>query len=75
MDNNTTQTTLPAGTNEEVTNLFTIENLIKSHISHIETVKNELAKQAEMMNDVLANDAGYKEAADQGKEVNKKSNY
>jgi len=72
MDDKNTQTTLPAGTNEEVTNLFTIENLIKTHISHIETVKVELSKQAEMMNDVLANDPGYKEAADQGKEVNKK---
>jgi len=72
MDENNTQTTLPTGTNEEVTNLFDIENLIKTHINHIETVKVELAKQAEMMNDVLANDAGYKEASDQGKEVNKK---
>lgn len=72
MDDKNTQTTLPTGTNEEVTNLFTIENLIKTHISHIETVKVELSKQAEMMNDVLANDPGYKEAADQGKEVNKK---
>ncbi len=72
MDENNTQTTLPAGTNEAVTNLFAIENLIKTHISHIETVKTELVKQNEMMNDVLANDAGYKDAADQGKEVNKK---
>ena len=72
MDDKNTQTTLPAGTNEEVTNLFAIENLIKSHISHIETVKIELSKQNEMMNDVLANDPGYKDAADQGKEVNKK---
>jgi len=72
MDNNNTQTTLPVGTNEEVTNLFTIENLIKTHISHIDTVKTELSKQVEMMNDVLNNDSGFKEAADQGKEVNKK---
>jgi len=64
MDDKNTQTTLPAGTNEEVTNLFAIENLIKSHISHIETVKIELSKQNEMMNDVLANDPGYKDAAD-----------
>ena len=71
MDNQT-QTKLPEGTNAEVTNLFTIENLIKTHISHIETVKTELGKQVEMMNDVLSNDAGYKEASDQGKEVNKK---
>ena len=71
MDNQT-QTKPPEGTNAEVTNLFTIENLIKTHISHIETVKTELGKQVEMMNDVLSNDAGYKEASDQGKEVNKK---
>lgn len=72
MEDTTNQTTLPTGTNEEVTSLFTIENLIKSHISHIETVKEELAKQAEMMNDILANDPAYKEASDQGKEINKK---
>jgi uncharacterized protein involved in exopolysaccharide biosynthesis len=72
MEDNQTQTPLPEGTNEAVSNLFTIENLIKTHISHIETVKNELAKQSEMMNDVLNNDPGYKEAAEQGKEVNKK---
>jgi len=71
MDNQT-QTTLPKNTNAEVTSLFTIENLIKTHISHIETVKTELGKQVEMMNDVLNNDSAYKEAADEGKEVNKK---
>lgn len=71
MDNQT-QTTLSKETNAEVTNLFTIENLIKTHISHIDTIKTELGKQVEMMNDVLNNDAGYKEAADQGKEINKK---
>jgi uncharacterized protein (DUF3084 family) len=67
-----TQTTLPDGTNKEVTSLFTVENLIKSHISHIETVKTELSKQNEMMNDILSNDLGYKEASEEGKEVNKK---
>lgn len=72
MHNQLTKTTLPTGTNAEVTNLFTIENLIKTHISHIETVKSELGKQVEMMNAVLNNDSGYKEAADQGKEVTKK---
>lgn len=59
-------------TNTGVTNLFTIENLIKTHISHIDTVKTELGKQVEMMNDVLNNDSAYKEAADQGKEISKK---
>jgi len=69
-DNN--QTTLPTGTNEAVTSLFAIENLIKTHISHIDTVKIELQKQSEMFTDILNNDAGYKKAAEEGKEVNKK---
>jgi len=72
MDENTTQTTLPSGTNEQVTNLFALENLIKTHVSHIEAVKTELAKQAEMMADVCANDPAYKEATEAGKEINKK---
>ncbi|HEX9008429.1 MAG TPA: hypothetical protein VF837_04175 [Patescibacteria group bacterium] len=72
MDDQNTQTTLPTGTNEAVTNLFTIENLIKTHVSHIEAVKLELHKHAEMMNDVLNNDEGYKKVADEMKELNKK---
>ncbi|KKT28605.1 MAG: hypothetical protein UW41_C0037G0003 [Candidatus Collierbacteria bacterium GW2011_GWC2_44_18] len=72
MDTTNTQTTLPEGTNAAVTSLFAIENLIKTHIAHIETVKTELGKQAEMFNDVLNNDTDYKKAADEGKEVNKK---
>ena len=69
MDN--TQTTTE-NTNEAVTSLFAIENLIKTHISHIDTVKLELSKQTEMFNDILNNDEGYKKAAEEGKEVNKK---
>ena len=72
MDDQNTQTTLPAGTNTEVTNLFTIENLIKTHVNHIETVKIELHKHAEMMSDVLNNDEGYKKVAEEIKELNKK---
>jgi len=73
MDNtDNKQTSLPAGTNEAVTSLFAIENLIKTHISHIETVKIEMQKQAEMFNDVLNNDPNYKAAAEEGKAVNKK---
>jgi hypothetical protein len=73
MDNtDNKQTKLPEETNAAVTTLFAIENLIKTHISHIETVKAELAKQAEMFNDILNNDEGYKKAADEGKEINKK---
>ena len=72
MDEQKNQTTVPAGTNEAVTSLFQIENLIKTHVAHIDTVKDEMSKQVEMFNDILANDAGYKKATDEGKEVNKK---
>ena len=72
MDDTKNNTTVPAGTNEAVTSLFQIENLIKTHVAHIDTVKDEMSKQVEMFNDILANDAGYKKAADEGKEVNKK---
>lgn len=69
MDENKKTTDTP---NEAVSSLFQIENLIKTHISHIDTVKLEMSKQVEMFNDILANDPDYKKAADEGKEVNKK---
>lgn len=72
MDEQKNKSTVPAGTNEAVTSLFQIENLIKTHVAHIDTVKTEMAKQVEMFNDVLNNDPGYKKAAEEGKEVNKK---
>lgn len=59
-------------TPQAVTDLFTIENLIKTHVTHIETVKTELGKQVESFNDVCANDKAFKELLDQGKELNKK---
>lgn len=72
MADKNTQTQIPEETNEKVTSLFTIENLIKTHISHIDTVKIELGKQIEMMDDILNNDSSYKEASDEVKEINKK---
>lgn len=71
MEDNT-KNQLPVDANQEVTSLFTVENLIKTHVSHIESVKLELHKHAEMMNDVLNNDEGYKKAADEVKELTKK---
>jgi len=72
MDTTNTQTTLPEGTNAAVTSLFAIENLIKTHIAHIDSVKLELQKQSEMFTDILNNDPAFKEAADAAKEINKK---
>ena len=72
MDDKNTQTSLPTETNDAVTSLFTVENLIKTHVSHIENVKLELHKHSEMMTDVLNNDEGYKKVAEEIKELNKK---
>jgi len=63
-----TQTT----TNQKVKDLFTLENLIKTHVSHIESVRVELAKHSEMLTDIMNNDTVFKEIADQIKEMNKK---
>jgi seryl-tRNA synthetase len=59
-------------TPQQVKDLFTLENLIKTHISHVESVTNELRKHSEMLSDVLSNDPSYKEATDQIKEITKK---
>ena len=71
MEDNT-QNQIPTDANQEVTSLFTVENLIKTHVSHIESVKLELHKHAEMMNDVLNNDEAYKKVSEEIKELNKK---
>lgn len=72
MEDQNQNPTLPEDTNAAVTNLFTIENLIKTHVSHIETVKNELHKHSEMMTDILNNDESYKKITEEIKEHNKK---
>ena len=71
MDDQSTNKQDAAG-NDTVKSLFAIENLIKSHVAHIDTVKTELGKQAEMMNDVLNNDSTYKDFADKIKDLTKK---
>lgn len=75
MDENQTQITQEQAlttANQDVKDLFTLENLIKTHVSHIEAVKVELAKHTEMLNDILLNDTGYKEITDQIKDMTKK---
>lgn len=71
-DDTTAQQTALATATKEVKDLFTIENLIKTHVSHIEAVRVELAKHAEMLTDILNNDTVYKEFVDQIKEITKK---
>ena len=71
-DDTTTQQIALASATKEVKDLFTIENLIKTHVSHIDAVRVELAKHAEMLTDILNNDSVYKEISDQIKEIAKK---
>ncbi|KKT34640.1 MAG: hypothetical protein UW35_C0010G0023 [Candidatus Collierbacteria bacterium GW2011_GWF2_44_15] len=65
------QTALSTAT-KQVKDLFTLENLIKTHVSHIDSVRVELAKHSEMLTDILNNDTSYKEISDQIKEMTKK---
>jgi len=71
-DDTTTQQAALATATKEVKDLFTIENLIKTHVSHIDAVRVELAKHAEMLTDILNNDSAYKEISDQIKDMGKK---
>ncbi len=71
-DDTTAQQTALATATKEVKDLFTLENLIKTHVSHIDSVRVELAKHSEMLTDILGNDTTYKEISDQIKEMNKK---
>ncbi len=75
MDENQTQISQEQAlttANQDVKDLFTLENLIKTHVSHIEAVRVELAKHSEMLNDILLNDTVFKEITDQIKDMTKK---
>lgn len=60
--------------NSQVEVLQNIENLIKSHISQIDKLKSETKEQRAQMEDVLSNDAVYKEHSDKAKEAVKLKN-
>jgi len=55
----------------EVAELFTIESSIKTHISKLDRLKEELKKQKEMMKSYLENDDTYMKAVETAKEANK----
>ncbi len=57
--------------NAPVDIIINVENLIKSHVSKIDSLKVEMKKNREMMEDVLNNDAVYKEHDEKAKEANK----
>lgn len=52
-------------------NLTGLTGLINGHIAGLERERESLSKLTEMLNDILSNDAGYKEAADKAREVAK----
>lgn len=66
----TSQADQPA-MNSEVTVLLDLENLIKSHISGVDTRRTELRKQKEMLNDIFNNDPTYREMDEKVKAANK----
>ncbi|KKR31092.1 MAG: hypothetical protein UT63_C0083G0002 [Candidatus Gottesmanbacteria bacterium GW2011_GWC2_39_8] len=51
--------------------LLNIENLVKSHITNIDTLKVEIKKQKEMMDDIFANDETFKIHSEKAKEATK----
>lgn len=51
--------------------LLNMEGLIKSHISSIDRMSEELEKYQDMLNDILENDSTYKEHSEQAKEAAK----
>ncbi len=57
--------------NEQVDVLLNLENLIKSHITGIETRQDQLKKHKEMLDDILSNDPTYKLHSEKAKEATK----
>ena len=55
--------------NAPVDVIINVENLIKSHVSQIDSLKTEMKKNREMMEDVLNNDSVYKEHDQKAKEA------
>jgi len=51
--------------------LLNLEQLVKSHITSIDSIKVELKKNREMLDDVLNNDATYKAHSEKAKEAAK----
>ena len=51
--------------------LINLEQLIKSHISGVDRLKEEVTKHKGMLDDILANDQTYKEHTERAKEASK----
>ncbi len=67
-----TNDTNPVNTgNENVDVLLNLETLIKSHITGIETRKDQLKKHKHMLDDILSNDPTYSIHSEKAKEASK----
>jgi len=64
-------TSTPSPTTDSSTVILDLENMIKTNMTTIDSRRNELKKNKEMLSDILGNDPGYKEASDKAKEANK----
>ena len=65
-----TPTDIPTDNGETVNELFTIESSIKTHISMLDKLKEELKKHNEMMKSFLENDETYMKTSKTAKEAN-----
>lgn len=60
-----------ADNQQTLKNLTGLTGLINGHIAGLDRERENLGKITEMLNDILANDLAFKEAADKAKEVAK----
>lgn len=59
----------PVTEGDSAASLLTVDNLIKNHISKIETLSSQLKEQREILEDILINDPVYREHSEQAKEA------
>ncbi len=60
---------IPMDNQKTLTTLTNLASLINGHLAGLDREKENLGKLSEMLNDILANDPGYKEANDKAKEI------
>ncbi len=51
--------------------ILNLENLIRTHLTSIDTMEDELKKHSDMLNDIFENDPTYKEHAEKSKEASR----
>lgn len=70
-EDNKVETVTPPETGNEAVLLIRIEEMIKTHISQIDNLQEEITKRRDMVNDVFGNDETFKEHDKIAKEAGK----